>query len=153
VAEHAQEGGLQGSVVLLLAAAVVVTGAWLSAITENGVLFFGLAFTAPAVAGAALVVAASRRQDVFGTVGLVGAVAVLAASFTLFFGALVGLVAIAVAVRRRQPQLLVGIALILAGMVALLIGIEESEDAYTAFLPVIAIGLAVLAFSLGRLDA
>lgn len=121
--------------------------------TDNGVLFFGLAFTAPVVAGVALVIAASRRRDVFGTIGLVGAIAVLAGSFTLFFGALLGLAALAVAVRRRDPQLLVGIALIGLGMIALLVGIEASEVAYTAFLPLIAIGLVVLAFSLGRLDA
>lgn len=151
--EDAQPRGLQGSIVLLLAAAALVTGAWISALTESGVLFFGLAFTAPVVAGIALVIAASRRPVVFGNMGLVGAIAVLAASFTLFFGALLGLVAIAVAVRRREPQLIVGLALIWVGVVALLVGIEESEVAYTAFLPLIAIGLAVLAFSLGRLDA
>jgi hypothetical protein len=153
VAERAQEEGLRGSVVLLLAAAALVLGAWITWLTDDGVLFFAFAFTAPVVAGVALVIAASRRRTIFGNAGLLGAIAVLAASLTLFFGALVGLVAIAVAVRRREPQLLVGIALIVAGMVALLIGIQESEVAYTAFLPLIAIGLAVLAFSLGRLDA
>lgn len=148
-------GELQASSVLLAVAACLLGLVWLMALAgdpTDGIALFTLAFTAPALVGVALVLAAARRRDLFGNLGLAGAIGVLVAALGLgvvgFVVGVLGLVAIVVAVAPKDLRLLAGLVLIALGAVGLIV----HDDPMAVFLPFIAIGSAVLALTLRRVS-
>jgi hypothetical protein len=148
-------GELQTSSVLLGVAAFLLGLVWLMAVAgdpTDGIAFFTFAFTIPVLVGVALVLAAARRRDLFGNLGLAGAIGVLVAALGLgvvgFVVGVLGLAAIAVAVARKDIRLLAGLVLIALGTVGLIV----HDDPLGVFLPFIAIGSAVLALTLRRVS-
>lgn len=143
---------LHGSSVLLAVAACFLAVVWVTELAgdpTDGVVFYTFSFAAALLVGVALAIAAWSRQDVFGTLGRVGALIVLVASLTGFFPAVViGVVVVAVAVGRTQPRLLPGLVLLAIGLVGMIVRAEFSEDAYIIFVPVLAVASAGLAVTL-----
>jgi hypothetical protein len=145
-------------VVFLSLAAAVVGILWLFAVAGDpteGFAFFTFMYTAPVLVGIALVIAASQRRDLFGTLGLAGAIVVLATSLTGLdllglLGVLIGLALMSAGLTRSTRGFVIAFLLIGVGLVGLFIRLETSEDAFTVFLPVIAAGLAVLTLALRR---
>jgi hypothetical protein len=147
------------SAVLVAVAAVFLVMAWLTEIVGDpteGAAFYTFAFGAPVLLGAGLVIAAARRRDLFGGLGLGGAVVVAAGSVSVdpigFAAGLVGLVLIGAAVARREARLLPGLFLIGSGVFGLAVSIDSTETGYVIFIPLIALGAAVLAVTLQRLS-
>lgn len=154
------DGELRGSAIALAVAAALVSVVWLTEIAgdpTDGVVFFTFGFAAPTLVGIALLIAASRRRDIFGKLGLAGAIVVLVGTLTIdvigFVAALIGLLLVAVAVARNEPRLLAGLGLLALGALGLAVGIGWSDTAYVVFLPVVAGGSAVLAVMLYRISA
>jgi hypothetical protein len=151
-------GKLHASVAFLSLAAAVVGILWLFSIAGDpteGFAFFTFAYTTPVLVGIALVIAASQRRDLFGSLGLAGAIVVLATSLTGvdllgLLGVLIGLALMSAGLTRSEHSFLIGFLLIGVGLVGLFIRLEASDDAFTVFLPPIAAGLAVLTVTLGR---
>jgi hypothetical protein len=145
-------------VAFLSLAAALVGIVWLFSVagdTTEGLAFFTFIYTAPVLVGIALVIAASRRQDFFGNLGLAGAIVVLAASLTGLdlvgvLGVLIGLALMSAGLTRSTRGFAIGFLLIGAGLVGLFISLETTVDAFTVFLPPIAAGLAVLTLALRR---
>jgi hypothetical protein len=156
--DSAAEKALHGSSVLLALAACFLAVVWLTEIVgdpTDGLAFYTLAFGAPVLLGSGLVIAASRRRDLFGSSGLAGAIAILVGSLSIsilgFAAAVIGVILIGAAVARRAPRLLPGLLLLGIGVLGLTLRMDYSEDAYTIFIPMIAVGAAVLAATLRRL--
>jgi hypothetical protein len=150
-----RDGELNDSSTLLTVAGLFVAVLWLTEIAgdpTDGIALFTFALAAPILLGTGLVIAATRRRDIFGNLGLGGAIVVLIASLALgnigFVGGLLGLLLIAAGVSRTQPRLLFGVGLLAFGALGLALGIEVSNNAYIVFLPLIAVGAGVLALSL-----
>ena len=143
---------------LLAVAACFLTVVWLTQIAgdpTDGVVFFSFAFAAAVLLGSGLVIAAARRREIFGGLGLGGAIVILVSSLmasTLgFAGGVIGLSLMVAAVARRKPRLLPGLVLLGIGVLGMAVRLDASNDAYTVFLPLIAVGSAVLAVTLQRL--
>jgi hypothetical protein len=156
--ERAEEKVLHGSSVLLAIAVCFLLGAWLTEVVgdpTDGLAFYTFAFGAPVLLGIGLVIAASRRRDVFGNLGLTGAIVLLVGSLSVdivgFAAGLIGLTLIGAAVAGREPRLLPGVFLLGAGVLGLAVSIESTEAGYAIFIPVIAVGAGVLAATLRRL--
>lgn len=113
-----------------------------------------LVFAGPLLVGIGLVIAASRRRDLFGRFGLVGSIFVLVGSLVPdiigFTAAAVGLVLIAFGLPERARRLLIGIATLIIGVVGLGLRLD-SGDGVAIFVPVLAVGAAILAGTLVRL--
>jgi hypothetical protein len=154
VGTRTETNGLTGSSILLAVAALLLAGVAVTQIAGDptgGVVFYTFGFAAALLVGIALVIAARTREDLFGPVGLAGAIIVLATSVTAFFPVIVvGVAVVTVAVARTAPRLLPGLLLLLVGIIGLLVRADVSDDAYTIFVPVLAIGSAVLAATLRR---
>jgi hypothetical protein len=125
---------------------------WIAGDPTDGLAFYTLAFTSPVLIGVALVIAAHRRRDIFGTLGLWGAIGVLVAGLGFgvvgFAAGVLGLGALAVAVARSDRRLLFGVVLIGVGAFGLLV----RADAYAVVLPLVVLGSAVLALTLRRVS-
>ncbi len=154
----ASRGELHASVAFLSLATTLVGLLWLFAVAgdpTDGFAFFTFMYTAPVLVGIALVVAASQRRDLFGTLGLAGAIVVLVTSLTGIdllglLGVLIGLALMSAGLTRTTRGFAVGFLLIGVGLVGLFIRLEASDDAFTLFLPPIAAGLAVVTLTLRR---
>jgi hypothetical protein len=151
-------GELDASVAFLGLAAAFVGILWLFSIAGDpteGFAFFTFVYTAPVLVGIALVIAASQQRDLFGSLGLAGAIVVLATSLTGIdllglLGVLTGLALMYTGLTRSKRSFLIGSLLVGVGLVGLFIRLETSDDAFTVFLPPIAAGLAVLTLTLQR---
>jgi hypothetical protein len=138
--------------VILALAACFLAVVWLTEIAgdpSDGIVYYTFAFAAAFLLGIGLVIAAWQRRDVFGNLGLAGAIVFLFASFEIdilgFAGAVIGVILMAGAVARRAPRLLPGLVLLGIGILGMAVRLETSSDAYVVFLPLIAAGSAVLA--------
>jgi hypothetical protein len=154
-----RSGDLKASVVLLATGAGLFSLIWLAEVAgdpSRGLLFFMLVFAAPLLVGIGLVIAASRRRDLFRTRGLVGSILILVTSLVPdivgFVGAALGLLLMALGVAERGRRLVAAIAILLVGVVGLGLRLE-SGDGIEIFVPVLAVGTAVLAGEVRRLDA
>jgi hypothetical protein len=141
-------------VILLALAAGLFALLWLTEVAGDpteGVAFYMLAFTTPLLVGIAMVIAASRRRDLFGTGGMTGCILVLAGGLWPgiigYAAAVVGLMLVAVSLWERARTVLFGVVVLLGGAVGLLLRLE-SGDGLLIFLPVLAVGAAMLATTL-----
>jgi hypothetical protein len=152
---------LQGSQILLAVATVLVGAVWLMFVTDDptgGFAIFSLGYAAATIIGIGLVIASSRRRDLFGNLGLAGAIVVLVSALgggipLALIAVPLGSVLMAVAVGLREPLFLVGLGSLALGVVGMTIRVNTSEDGYVIFLPLIAVGAGVLALALGRLSS
>lgn len=151
------EQGLLGSSILLAVAACFLAVVWLTEIAgdpTDGVVFYTLAFGAAVLVGSGLVIAASRRRDLFRNLGLGGAILILFGSLTIdlvgLLAGVLGVVLLVAAVAGRQPRLLPGLVLLGLGTLGLAVRSDTSDDAYAIFLPLLAVGAAVLAATVRR---
>lgn len=156
--EAPAQGGLRGSSVLVAVATCFLAAVWLTEIAgdpTDGVAFYTFAFGAAVLLGSGLVVAASQRRDIFGRLGLVGAIVFLVSSLTIdvlgLAGGVIGVILMIAAVSRREPRLLPGLVLLGIGIVAMAVRLDVSNDAYTVFMPLIGVASAALAVTLQRL--
>lgn len=143
---------------LLAVAACFLAAVWLTEIMGDpteGVAFYTFAFAAAILLGTGLVIAASRRRDVFGNLGLVGAIAVLVGSLTIdilsLAAAVSGVILIGAAVARTERRLLPGLVVLGIGLVGFAVRVAADADAYLIFVPMIAVGSAVLAVTLRQI--
>jgi hypothetical protein len=150
---------LKASVVLLTLGAGLFSLLWLAQVAgdpSGGFLSFMLVFAAPLLVGIGLVIAASRRRDLFRTRGLVGSILILVASLVPdilgFVGAALGLLLMALGLAERGRRLVFPIAILLVGVLGLGVRLE-SGDGIEIFVPLLALGTVVLAGELRRLDA
>jgi hypothetical protein len=142
---------------LLTVAAGLFGLLWLLEIAGDptgGVGFFTLVFAAPLLAAIGLVIATSRREDLFGRLGLLGSLLVLGGSLVPdiigFTAAAIGLVLIALGLSERARRLLIAVAIVLAGVVGLGVRLE-SGDGIAIFAPILAVGVGLVAVTLLRL--
>lgn len=143
---------LHASSLVLAVAACFLAVVWLIAIVGDptyALVFFLAAYGGALLLGIGLVIAASRRRDIFGNLGFAGAIVVLIGSLTIdtlsFAAAVVGLTLIGAAVARTERRLLPGLVVLAIGLVGFAVRVDANSDAYLIFVPVVAAGSAVLA--------
>jgi hypothetical protein len=142
---------LQASSLVLAVAACFLAVVWLIAIAgdpSDGLAFYMAAYGGALLLGIGLVIAASRRRDIFGNLGLAGAVVILVASLTIdaltFAAAVFGVILMGAAVAQTERRLLPGLVILGIGLVGFAVRMEASSDAYLIFVPVVAAASAIL---------
>jgi hypothetical protein len=128
---------LNGSSLLVAVAACFVALVSLTEIAgdpTDGVAFYTFALAAALLVGISLVIAASRRPDIFGKLGLAGAIVLLLGSVTIdVLGSLagaIGVILLIAAMARSAPRLLPGLILLGVGILGLAVLIEASAAPY-----------------------
>jgi hypothetical protein len=137
--------------VLLAVAACFIAVVWLTEIAgdpTDGIAFYTFGFGAAILLGIGLVVAASERRDIFGRLGLAGAIVFLLSSLVVdilgLFGGVIGVILMIAAVAGKERSLLPGLVLLGVGIVAMAVRLDVSDDAYTVFMPLIGVASATL---------